>query len=69
VKKLKRWPNSWGQLRRGLLRSLPVGLGFLGTIDTVEGDAFGVVVVQDFDGVAVEDGDDLAGEVSKDGIC
>jgi hypothetical protein len=35
---------------------------------TQKGHACGVVVVQDFDGVAVEDGDDGAGEVSARGI-
>ena len=31
-------------------------------------DAFRALVVQDFEGVAVEDGDDGAGEVSERGI-
>jgi hypothetical protein len=30
-----------------------------------EADAFSAVVVQHFEGIAVEDGDDLAGEVSN----
>jgi len=34
-------------------------------VDAVQADAFSVVVVQDFDGVAVENGDDGAGEVSQ----
>ena len=46
------------QVRRGLLRSLTVGLAFLWAVDAVESDAFSAVVVQNFDGVAVEDGDD-----------
>jgi hypothetical protein len=49
-----------------LLRSLAVGLAFLWAVDAVEPDAFGVGVVQDFDGVAVKDGDDGAGEVGGD---
>ena len=32
-------------------------------IDAAETDAFSAVVVQDFEGVAVENGDDLASEV------
>jgi hypothetical protein len=47
-----------------LFRSLPVGLALLQTIDLAEADTFSVVVVQDFDGVAVEDRDDGAGETS-----
>jgi hypothetical protein len=43
-----------------LLRSFAVGLAFLRAVDAVEPDAFGVVVVQDFNGVAVEDGDNGA---------
>jgi hypothetical protein len=42
-----------------------VGLAFLRTVDPVEADTFRVLVVQDFEGVAVEDGDDLAGEISN----
>ena len=40
------------------------GLTLLETVDPTEADALGVVVVQDFQGVAVENRDDLAGEVS-----
>jgi hypothetical protein len=40
-----------------LLRSLAVGLAFLRTVDPTESDTFRVLVVQDFDGVAVEDAD------------
>ena len=46
-----------------MLRTLAKGLSFLWTVDGVEPDAFGVAVVQDFDGVAVEDGDDGPGKV------
>jgi hypothetical protein len=38
-------------------------LAFLWTVNAVETDAFRVLVVQDFESVAVEDGDDGAGEV------
>ena len=53
------------EVRGGLLRSLAVGLAFLWAVDAAEADTFRVVVVQDFDGVAVEDGDDGAGEVGS----
>src|SRR5438093_71073 len=42
-----------------------VGLAFLRAVDAAEADTFGVLVVQDFDGIAVEDGDDGAGEISN----
>ena len=42
------------QLRGRLLRSLPVGLAFLWTVDALESDTLRVLVVQDFDRVAVE---------------
>jgi len=44
-----------------MLGSRAVSLAFLWAINTTQADAFGVVVVQDFDGIAVEDGDDRAG--------
>jgi hypothetical protein len=34
-------------------------------VDAAEADAFSMVAVQDFEGVAVEDGDDGASEVSE----
>jgi hypothetical protein len=37
----------------------------LRAVDAVETDAFSVVVVQDFNGVAVKDGDHGAGEVGN----
>jgi hypothetical protein len=54
-----------GEGRGRLLRSLAEGLFLLRTVDTAEADTFGVLVVQDFEGVAVEDGDDGAGEVGE----
>ena len=36
---------------------LAEGLAFFGAVDAVETDAFGVVVVQDFEGVAVDRND------------
>ena len=41
-------------------------LAFLGAVDAVETDAFRVAIVQDFDGIAVEDRDDGAGEVRRE---
>jgi hypothetical protein len=43
-------------------------LVFLWTVDAVETDAFGVLVAQDFDGVAVKDRDGGAGEFSERGL-
>ena len=51
-----------GKGRGGVLGALTERLAFLRAIDAVEADTFRLLVVQDFDGVAVEDGDDLAGE-------
>ena len=51
---------------RRLLRSFAEGLAFLRAVDATEADTFSVSVVQDFNRVAVEDGDDEAGEVGKD---
>ena len=38
---------------------------FLRAVDAAEADTFSMVVVKNLDGVAVEDGDDGAGEVGK----
>jgi hypothetical protein len=38
-------------------------LAFLRAVNADEADAFRVLVVEDFEGIAVEDGDDGAGEV------
>lgn len=48
-----------------MLGFLPVGLAFLRAVDAIQSDTFRAVMVQDFESVAVEDGDDLAGEVSS----
>ena len=40
-------------------------LAVVRAVDTAEADTFRVLVVEDFDGVAVEDGDDGAGEVGS----
>ncbi len=48
-----------------MLGSRAVSLTFLWAINATQADAFGAVVVQDFESVAVEDGDDEAGEVSN----
>ena len=39
-----------------MLRSLADGLALLRAVDAAEADAFRVAIVQDFEGVAVEDG-------------
>jgi hypothetical protein len=45
-------------------------LTFLWTVDPIEVNAYGVVIVQNLDGVAVEDPADLSGDVgSERGAC
>ena len=44
---------------------LALGLTFLGAVDAPETDTFRMLVEQHFEGVAVEDGDDEAGEVGS----
>jgi hypothetical protein len=51
---------SKGEGRGRVLGVVAVGLAFLWAVDAVEADAFRLLVVQDFEGVAVEDGDDGA---------
>jgi hypothetical protein len=58
-----------GEARGGLLRVLAIRLAFLWAVDAGKTDAFRVLVVQDFDGVAVEDGDDGAGEIGSYERC
>jgi hypothetical protein len=48
-----------------MLGVVAVSFAFLRAIDATQTDTFGVLVVQDFDGVAVGNGDDGAGEVSN----
>jgi len=43
-----------------------VGLPLLGTVYAAEADTLRMGVVQDFDGVAVEDGDNGGGEVQRE---
>jgi len=43
-------------------------LAFIGAVDATEADEFSMVAVQDFEGVAVEDSNDGAGEVGE-GNC
>jgi len=50
----------------GMLGVVAVGLTLLRAVDAAEADAFRVVVVQDFELVAVEDGDDRAGEIGSE---
>ena len=48
-----------------MLGIVDVGLAFLWAVDATEADALSMVAVQDFEGVAVENGDNGAGEVSE----
>jgi hypothetical protein len=45
-----------------------VGWALLRAVDAAQADAFRVLVVQDFECVAVEDGDDEAGKFCERGI-
>jgi hypothetical protein len=65
---LKRDFFSEDKSRGGLLGTLTVGLAVLRTVDAVESDAKSAGVVQDFDGVSVEYGDNGASEVGERGI-
>ena len=46
-----------------MLGVVAVSLAFFGAVDAAEADTFMALVAQDFDRVAVEDGNDMAGEV------
>ena len=50
-----------GEVRDGVLGVVAVGLALLRAVDPAETDVFGLLVVQNLDRVAVEDGDDGAG--------
>ena len=50
-----------GEGRGGVLGVVPERLAFLRAVNAAKTDAFSVVAVQDFDGVAVEGGDDGVG--------
>lgn len=47
---------------RGPLRDLAERLALLGTIDALQADTLSLPIVQDFNGVPIEDADDLARE-------
>ena len=49
------------ELGSSLLRSRAERLAFLGAVEAIEADAFRMLVMQDFNGVAVENRDDAAG--------
>ncbi len=49
------------------LALVPYAWPFLWAVDPVESEAFSFVVVQDFDSVAVEDGDDGARKIRGNG--
>jgi hypothetical protein len=53
-----------GKVRGGVLDLLPISLALFRTVDVAESNAFCMVAVQDFDRVAVEDGDN--GSVKSD---
>ena len=57
-----------GEVRGRVLRSLAISLAILRAVDAAEADAFSMVAVQYFDGVAVEGRKDGASEVSERGI-
>ena len=50
---------------RGLLGLMAVRLTFLWTVDATQTDAFGAPVVEDFNDIAVKDGDHEAGVVCR----
>jgi len=52
------------QRSHGLLGLIAEGLTFLRTVDAAEADTLRAGVVQDFDGVAVEDRDELTAQSS-----
>ena len=52
-----------GEVSDGVLGACAVILAFLRTVDAAEADGFSALVVEDFDGVTVEDGNDWAGKV------
>jgi len=62
------WPWIWIVTSFPKASSEAACLAFLRAIDATAANAFGVVVVQNFEGVAVEDGDDGTGEVGERGI-
>ena len=49
-----------------MLGLLTVSLALLRAVDTTEADAFWVLIVQDFEGVAVEDANGFSTEVCSD---
>ncbi len=53
----------WSALFYSACKRRVVGWALLRPVDATQADAFRVLVVEDFEGVAVEDGDDGVGEV------
>jgi len=49
-----------GEVRGGALGIVPERLALLRTVDAAEADTFSFVVVQDFEGVAIEEGGERA---------
>ena len=55
-----------GEVSGGVLGVVAVSLAFLWTVDAAETDTLRVLVVQDFEGVAVEDANNLANTDAPD---
>ena len=51
-----------------MLGIVTVGLALLRAVDSVEADTFSVIVMQDFDGVAVENVNYLGSKICGDGV-
>jgi hypothetical protein len=56
------------EVRCCLLRSLAERLAFLRAIDAIQADALRLLVLQDFDRVAVDDRDDEGGELGRPAV-
>jgi len=56
------------QLRCCLFRSLAECLGFLRAVDAIQADALRLLVLQDFDRVAVDYRDDEGGELGRSAV-
>ncbi len=56
------------ELRCCLLCSLAERLGFFRAVDAIQADALRLFVVQDFDDVAVDNGDDDAGKLGRPAV-
>jgi hypothetical protein len=66
--RLEHYTYAKHELRCCLLRSLAERLRFLRAVDAIQADALRLFVVQDFDRVAVDNGDDEAGELGRPAV-